>query len=293
MTATWQELRRARPRARFARWTGVLAVLLGLYAWILGPMDFGDLVSERRLANLERFLQFEVVPPEVRRGEVGWFAWAAERVGGRNGLALARTLGAAILAAALAAAAGAALSLWTSRTALAARTPFASPEVQGLRGLLGRTARLLCVLMRALPEYLIAFLLGAFLPDPAWAAVLALAIHNAGILGRLYGETLENLDQRPARAWAAAGAPRLTAALGAQGPAALPRWLTYFFVRFETCVRESTVLGALGFVSLGHWIVQERAAGRYDEVVLLVAMGAALVVAADLVSWAVRRWIRR
>ena len=63
-------------------------------------------------------------------------------------------------------------------------------------------------------------------------------------------------------------------------------------MRFETCVRESTVLGALGFVSLGHWIVQERAAGRYDEVLLLVAMGSALVVAADLTSWAIRRWVR-
>ena len=292
MSATWQELRRTRPRARFARWTGVLAALLALHAWTLGPMDFGDLFSERRLANLERFLEVEVVPPEVRRGETSWIAWAAERVGGRNGLALARTLGAAVLAAALASAAGACLSLWTSRTALAARAPFGRAEVAGLRGLAGRAMRLLCVLMRALPEYLVAFLLGAFLPDPAWAAVLALSIHNAGILGRLFGETLENLDQRPARAWAAVGAPRLTAALGAQGPAALPRWLTYFFVRFETCVRESTVLGALGFVSLGHWIVQERAAGRYDEVLLLVAMGSALVVAADLASWAIRRWVR-
>ena len=120
MSATWQELRRARPRARFARWTGAFAALLALYAWTLGPMDFGDLFSERRLTNLERFLQVEIVPPEVRRGETTWAAWAAERIGGRNGLALARTLGAAVLAAALAAAAGAGLSLWTSRTALAA-----------------------------------------------------------------------------------------------------------------------------------------------------------------------------
>ena len=279
MSATWQELRRS---ARFARWTGLLAALLALHAWTLGPMDFGDLFSERRLANLDRFLQVEIVPPDVRLGRTGWAAWAAERVGGRNGLA-GPTLGAAVLAAALAAAAGAVLALWTSRTA---RRPHpSSAPVAGLRGLAGHAARLLCVLMRA-PRVLVAFLLGAFLPDPAWAAVLALSIHNAGILGRLFGETLENLDQRPARL--AAGAPRLTAALGAQGPAALPRWLTYFFVRFETCARVDRagrpglrLPRSLDRPGAGRWTVRRGAPARRP--------GSALVVAADLASWAIRR----
>ena len=46
----------------------------------------------------------------------------------------------------------------------------------------------------------------------------------------------------------------------------------FFFVRFETCVRESTVVGILGFVSLGHWIVKARDEGHYDEFVLLVGL---------------------
>ncbi|MEM9380894.1 MAG: ABC transporter permease subunit, partial [Planctomycetota bacterium] len=168
---------------------------------------------------------------------------------------------------------------------------------RGGRGPLGRLAsrgaRLACVLLRAVPEYVLAFLLGALVPSPAWACVLALAVHNGGILGRLYGETVENLDPRPARAWRGLGArPSVTFAL-AEVPTALPRLLTYFFYRFETCVRESTVLGMLGFVSLGHWIVQERAAGRYDEVLVLVGLGAAIVLAADLVSWALRTLVRR
>ena len=291
MSATWQELRRTRPRARFARWTGLLAALLALHAWTLGPMDFGDLFSERRLANLDRFLQVEIVPPDVRLGRTSWAAWAAERVGGRNGLALARTLGAAVLAAALAAAAGAVLALWTSRTALSARTPFERAEVAGLRGPPAARRGSSACSARAprVPRGVPARSVPA---GPGLGGGPGPLDPQRGDPGAAVRRDPRNLDQRPARAWAAAGAPRLTAALGAQGPAALPRWLTYFFVRFETCVRESTVLGALGFVSLGHWIVQERAAGRYDEVLLLVALGSALVVAADLASWAIRRWVR-
>ena len=59
---------------------------------------------------------------------------------------------------------------------------------------------------RAVPEYLWAFLLVESLGYTALPAVLALALHNAGILGRLGAETVENMPPAPARALAAAGA---------------------------------------------------------------------------------------
>jgi len=76
-------------------------------------------------------------------------------------------------------------------------------------------------------------------------------------------------------------------------PLALPRFLLYFFYRFETCVREATVLGMLGVVSLGYWIQEARARQTYDELLLFVGLGALLVLAADAVSIAARGWLRR
>ena len=67
----------------------------------------------------------------------------------------------------------------------------------------------------------------------------------------------------------------------------------YFFYRWETCVREATVLGLLGFVSLGWYIQQARAGVRYDEMVLFVLLGALLILVGDLVSAAARALIRR
>ena len=76
-------------------------------------------------------------------------------------------------------------------------------------------------------------------------------------------------------------------------PLVLPRFLLYFFYRFEACVREATVLGMIGIVSLGYFIGNARAVRAYDEVIFLILLGAVIVIAGDLVSAVTRRVVRR
>ena len=104
---------------------------------------------------------------------------------------------------------------------------------------------------------------------------------------------VENLPPGPLRALRALGAGRVPLALVGVYPAALPRFLLYFFYRWETCVREATVLGMLGIVSLGYWIDDARHRFRYDEMVFWILAGAAIVLLGDLLSAVVRRWLRR
>ncbi|MCB1151928.1 ABC transporter permease subunit, partial [bacterium] len=123
--------------------------------------------------------------------------------------------------------------------------------------------------------------------------VLALALHNAGILGKLGADTAENLERPALEALRAAGAGRAQIGLAAVLPLAAGRFLLYLFYRWETCVREATVLGMLALVSLGSWIQDARARNLYDEMLLAMLCGAALVIAGDLVSAGVREWVRR
>jgi ABC-type phosphate/phosphonate transport system permease subunit len=58
-------------------------------------------------------------------------------------------------------------------------------------------------------------------------------------------------------------------------------------------VREATVLGMLGFTSLGYWIADARARDRYDEMLVLILLGAVLVLAGDFVSAVTRALVRR
>jgi phosphonate transport system permease protein len=113
-----------------------------------------------------------------------------------------------------------------------------------------------------------------------------------GILGRLAAEVVENAAPEAPRALRAAGASRSALYLLALAPASLGRCLVFFFYRWETCLRESTVLGLLGLVTLGRLVQNARARLLYDEMLIFILLGAALVFLGDLVSSLVRRWVR-
>jgi len=282
------------------RWSVVVLGLLVVYAWTSGDIAVGDLFSARRVANLRRFVEVDLVPFPLRAGGAGdatFGSWAADLVGERGASGMTQTLLIAVLAIVLAGAASAVLAPLGARN-LATREPFAPATLPGRpRGagwrLASGSARVLLILLRAVPEYVWAFLLLAMLGPSAWPAVLALAIHNAGILGKLGAETMENLSPGPLAALRSLGASRAQIAVHAVLPLALPRFLLYFFYRFETCVREATVLGMLGVVSLGYWIQEARARQFYDEMALLVALGAVIVLLGDLLSAAARAALRR
>jgi phosphonate transport system permease protein len=305
-----RDLHRRRPRSRLVRWTAVGFTLLAVWAWSprvhllglpfgSGEIATGELFSARRRANLERFLTEEALPAPLRESGFSWsglFEWAGTILADHGWSAMLATLWISILAAVLAAAAATVLAPLAART-LATRDPYQLCGDDCRHGLGWRTltsvTRLFLVALRAIPEYVWAFLLLAMLGPSAWPVVLALAIHNAGILGRLGADTIENLDAAPLRALRMVGASRRQLVSVAVLPLALPRLLLYFFYRFETCVREATVLGMLGVVSLGYWIQDARARHRYDEMLLLVALGAGIVIASDVLSTLARASARR
>jgi phosphonate transport system permease protein len=295
---------RERPKSRLLQASSVLLILLVAYSWSSGDLALGELFRARRFENLARFLSTELVPFALRGRPFDlaeWLAWARATLSDpdrRPIAATGTTLAISVLAISLAGLLGIAIAPFAARN-LATREPF-EPPAEGRASDRGRGWRILTatvrgfsVFLRAIPEYVWAFLLLAMLGASAWPAVLALAIHNAGILGKLGGETVENLDHRPLLALRLAGASRAQIAEAAVWPLSASRYLLYFFYRFETCVREATVLGMLGVASLGYWIQDARSKHFYDELVLFVGLGALIVLAGDLLSALARALLRR
>ena len=287
-----------RPRSRLVQASALAGAGIALASWLTTDIGLADLASERRLANLRRFLG-ELVPYDLR-GHVdlaGLLSWAWSRMAEHGAAATLSTLAISLAAIVLAAVFGAAASLPAARN-VASASPFVHGPVSGKhKAVLWRAVpavtRWLLIAMRAIPEYVYAFLLVAVLGGTPWPAVLALAIHNTGILGKLGGETIEDVEPGAPAALRAIGASRLQVAFTAVFPAVLGRFLVYFFVRWESCVREATVLGLLGVVSLGFWIQDARARNHYDEMMFYVLLGAALVLLGDIVSSVARRAVRR
>jgi phosphonate transport system permease protein len=304
------ELWRRRPTERFVRASLCALGLLLFAAWPLAGFEWGELLTPRRLQNLERFLS-ELRPFPLQGESWSWpvaARWALDLLNRRGWEAARTTLAISICASLLAGGLGYGLALLASRS-LAVTEPYAEAgrtnggEAQGV----GRTQRWarfawavpriairgLLMGLRSIPEYVWAFLLLAILGPSAWPAVLALAIHNTGILGRLGAETFENAERAAPAALRGIGASRGQIVGLALLPAAFGRLLLYFFYRWETCVREATVLGLLGIVSLGYWIEEARVRGQYDVLFAWVLLGVVIVLLGDLVSLWARRVARR
>ncbi|MHC5009784.1 MAG: PhnE/PtxC family ABC transporter permease [Planctomycetota bacterium] len=296
-----RDLYRQRPRSRMVRLSAGLLLGLGVTSWWLGDFQIGSLFTAQKASNLRRFLG-EVVPRPLRGEPFDfgvWWQWAGAILDTKGWSATWTTLAISVAAIVLAGLGSLVLCVPAARN-------FATPEPFAPAGRLpGRArraawravvvlTRLLLVFLRAIPEYIWAFLLLAVFGPTSWPAVLALAIHNLGILGKLNAETIENVESGPLRALAGLGARRRQIAAVAAFPAVLPRLLLYFFYRWETCVREATVLGMLGIVSLGYYIkFDARPKGRYDEMVFLILLGAAIVIVGDFASAVARRIVRR
>ncbi|NNF08397.1 MAG: ABC transporter permease subunit [Candidatus Eisenbacteria bacterium] len=279
--------------------SAVSLALLVVWAWAYGGFRFTDLFQNQSRENATRFLR-EIRPFPLQDQPwdwTTWFRWMSETIGPNASEALGATLALSVAAVILAAMAALVVSVFAARN-LAGPEPFApsgKPPSQIARvlhrGLVGVT-RLILLFARSIPEYVWAFLFITMLGVGAWPVVLALAVHNAGILGRLFSEVIENVEPSASRTLRVSGAGRGQLFVHAILPQSLNRWLLYFFYRWETCIREATVLGLLGFISLGWYIQDARAGVRYDEMVVYVGLGAILILLADLVSAVARRYLR-
>ena len=295
-----RRLARERPRSRFLRWSAVAFAVLVIHAWASGGFSLDDFLSDRRLANVQRFAA-ELKPYPLQGQDWDWgiaLRWSGELMTSKGLPAAATTVLISVAAIVLAGLAGAVLAFPATRT-------FATPEAyvpharapSGPRRILGGVCvwltRLLLIFGRAIPEYVWAFILIALIGPNAWSAVLALALHNAGILGKLNAEVVENLPTETLAGLRALGARRRQVAIAGILPAVTPRFLLFFFYRWETCVREATVLGMLGIVSLGFFIQDARARQQYDVMLALSLLGSAIVLVGDLVSALARAAVRR
>ena len=213
--------------------------------------------------------------------DIAGSAWPPDASPGTLARLALQTVEMSVVATAVAALAGAVVALAAARRS--ARWP---------ARILAAAARVLLLLCRAVPPPVWALLfLFVLFPGPLPGA-LALAAYNFGILGRLMAEVVENLDDRPARALRAQGAPPAVVLAYGVLPLALPRFVSYAVYRWEVTLRETVVVGLVGAGGLGRLLSAQLASFDYRGVVATLLVLVILTLAADLVGSAVRRSLR-
>ena len=131
------------------------------------------------------------------------------------------------------------------------------------------------ILLRTLPEYLLAFIGLLILGPSMLPAILALAIHNGAIIGHLLGRYTEELNLR-------ADASRgVTLYFYEVLPRIYRQFLAFLFYRWEVILRETAILGMLGIATLGFYIDSAFETFRFDVALLLILVSAALNISVD------------
>lgn len=141
-------------------------------------------------------------------------------------------------------------------------------------------------IMRALPEIVIALVLIFILGGGPVPAMIAIAFHTAGALGKLFSEVNENADLKPVEGLASVGASWLQRMWLGVLPQVVPNYLSYALLRFEINVRASAILGFVGAGGIG---AELRVAiswgiGRYDAAAAIFLLLFLTIVAIDQVS---------
>ncbi|MHB8170429.1 MAG: phosphonate ABC transporter, permease protein PhnE [Thermincolia bacterium] len=169
---------------------------------------------------------------------------------------------------------------------------FSRRAVGTLRWLLRWTgyylARSVLNLFRGVPELMWALIFVVAVGLGPFPGVLALAAHSTGILGKLYSELFESVDQRLVETTRATGADELKVLLYNRLPVTLPIFLSYTLFRWECNMRAATILGFVGAGGIGTQLMISMKLFAYGEVMTLVMEIMALVILVDLAGQFIR-----
>ena len=184
------------------------------------------------------------------------------------------------------------IAVWGTALAVVFGIPFAilsaaniSPQwvVQPVRRLMDAC--------RAINEIVFALLFVVAVGLGPFAGVMALFIHNTGVVAKLFSEAVEAIDPRPVEGIRATGARRLHEVVFGVVPQVVPLWSSFTLYRFETNVRSATVLGIVGAGGIGQSLFECIRSFLYAETAAIVLIIVASVMFIDMVSAKLRKML--
>lgn len=240
------------------KWFLWLALLVGVASW-QAEVDIGRLFSnaDRGIDQLQRHL-----PPDFSQI---WIMFQAALV--TVAMALAATpLGAAI-----------ALGFGLAGAKNLAPAP------------LRNAARVLISIERATPDIVVLLFFIAAFGLSYFSGVMALAIGCIGMLGRLLGDAIEEIDSRTLESVEMVGASRWQVIRYAVLPETMPAFVASSIFRFEMNIRNAALLGAVGVGGIGYELEKSMQLMDYRDATTAILVMAVLVLLAEKVS----DWLRK
>src|SRR5215471_3494337 len=150
-------------------------------------------------------------------------------------------------------------------------------------------ARALIGFTQAVPDLVWALLFVTAVGLGPFPGGLALGVHSVGMLGRLFAETIEQMDMAPIHALELTGARRIQVFSHGIIPSILPSLLGITLYRLDENIRSSLVLGFVGAGGIGFQLLTAMNLFQYQEVSLLLIIIFVIVPGAERISAELRQ----
>ncbi len=257
------------------RWTLLLAAIGAVVAWARLDIPWSELWSSQApgLLTLDDLVldRAFVTTVAAQVGETVLMAWAA-------------TLVSALVAFVLA-------PLAASHLTTGSFLPD-PPLPSGLRALavavLKWSSRAVLQVTRVMPELTLALVFIVWVGGGPLAGMLAIAVHNIGVMGRLYADVLDEAEPGPPAALQAQGVGRLGVFLFGVLPQVRARLAAFALYRFEVNVRATTMVGFVGAGGIGDALHTAISLFHVRDLTLLLLVLLSLVAVVDALGDRVR-----
>ncbi|WP_040157094.1 phosphonate ABC transporter, permease protein PhnE [Mobilicoccus massiliensis] len=151
------------------------------------------------------------------------------------------------------------------------------------------TFRVLIVLVRGIPELILAIIFVVVTGLGGVAGTLALAVGAVGLLSKLVADSLEETDTRVQDALRANGASAAQVFFAATLRQAAPAFVAHVMYLLDTNIRSATLLGIVGAGGIGFYLLNASRVMQFDVVTTIVLLILAVVLIVEGLAVFVRK----
>ncbi|MBF0816319.1 PhnE/PtxC family ABC transporter permease [Microbacterium paludicola] len=148
------------------------------------------------------------------------------------------------------------------------------------------------IFLRAVPELVVAILFIIATGFGAQAAALALGVGGVGLLGKLIGDSMEEVPNGPERALSAAGGTRPQVFFSSTVPLSVPALVSHLMYVLDHNIRSATLLGVVGAGGIGFLLLNALQGRHFDQVNAFLFVIIAMVVVVEGASVLIRRALK-
>jgi phosphonate transport system permease protein len=152
--------------------------------------------------------------------------------------------------------------------------------------------RVLIVVVRGIPELILAIIFVVISGLGSVAGTLALAVGAVGLLSKLVADSLEETDTEVQDAMRTAGASEAQVFFAATVRQAAPAFIAHTMYLLDSNIRAATLLGVVGAGGIGFLLLNASRVNQFDVVTMILLLMVAVVLAVEALSMWLRKVVR-